>query len=325
MLQRTLGRSGIQVSAIGLGCWAIGGPFTFEGRPVGWGAVNDDESIRAIDRALDLGITFFDTADVYGAGHSERILGQALANRRDQVVITTKFGLAFDESSRRMTAILTDLSPANIRQACEASLRRLNTDYIDVYQLHPSEYPPEKAGAVRDALEELTREGKIRCYGWSYHEPAGIRTFAQGEHCAVAQHRLHVLDDNPAYLATCAELDLAWICNGPLAMGLLTGKFNAGAQLPPDDIRRSSAEFAPDQLAARNRQLEALRDVLTSNGRTLAQGALAWIVARSDRTIPIPGFKTVQQVEENAGALRFGPLSNEQMQEIDTILGRAAA
>ncbi len=165
MLTRQLGRSGIQVSAMGLGCWAIGGPFWRDGQSHGWGQVDDDESIRAIHRALDLGVTFFDTADVYGCGHSERLLRRALAGRRDQVVIATKFGRVFDEQTRHILA--DDASPAYIRQACEASLRRLNTDYIDLYQLHLGDYDLAQAGIVRDTLEELVAAGKIRYYGWS--------------------------------------------------------------------------------------------------------------------------------------------------------------
>src|SRR5512135_1041469 len=129
---RILGRSGIQVSAMGMGCWAIGGPFWEGNTPLGWGKVDDHESRRAIDCAVDLGVTFFDTANVYGAGHSERVLGQAFAGRRDKVVIATKFNAVFDEATRQVTG--ADTSSAGIRKACEDSLRRLQTDYIDLYQ-----------------------------------------------------------------------------------------------------------------------------------------------------------------------------------------------
>ena len=146
-MKRTLGRSGIQVSAMGLGCWAIGGPFWRGDVAVGWGKVDDDESVRAIHCALDLGITFFDTADVYGAGHSERVLGRALSACRDKVIIATKFGNTFDETSKQITG--ADASPEYIRRACEASLRRLNTDHIDLYQFHDGGYNLEHAGEVR--------------------------------------------------------------------------------------------------------------------------------------------------------------------------------
>ncbi|MDP9374823.1 MAG: aldo/keto reductase, partial [Chloroflexota bacterium] len=173
---RRLGRSGVEVSALGLGCWAIGGQFWRDGRPRGWGQVDDAESIRALGRALDLGVTFFDTADVYGCGHSERVLARALAGRRDRVVIATKFGNVFDEASRQ--AFGTDTSPGYVRRACEASLRRLNTDYIDLYQFHVGNCGLDEALAVREALEGLVGEGKIRHYGWSTDRAENARLFA---------------------------------------------------------------------------------------------------------------------------------------------------
>ena len=175
-MKRTLGRSGIEVSALGLGCWAIGGPFWAGETPLGWGEVDDNESIRAIHAALDLGINFFDTANVYGAGHSERILGRALAGRRSQVVIATKFNAVFDEETRQV--IGADASPEGIRRACEDSLRRLNTDYIDLYQFHDNGYPADQAEPVRETLEELVKEGKIRFYGWSTDFPDRAEVFA---------------------------------------------------------------------------------------------------------------------------------------------------
>jgi aryl-alcohol dehydrogenase-like predicted oxidoreductase len=323
---RQLGRSGIGVSAMGLGCWAIGGPFWRGDWAVGWGKVDDDESIRAIRRALDLGITFFDTADVYGAGHSERILGRALAGRRDQVVIATKFGNTFDESTRQITG--ADASPEYIRRACEASLKRLNTDTIDLYQFHLGQYDLDQAAVVRDTLEELAAEGKIRHYGWSTDFPECARVFAEGPNCSAAQFQMNVLDDAPSMVALCEELNLAGINRGPLAMGLLTGKYKAGSKLASDDVR---GDRAPDWMKYFKdgrpnpewlKKLEAVRKILTSCGRTLAQGALAWLWARSEKTIPIPGFRTVAQVEENVAAMEFGPLSVGQMREIDTLLGR---
>jgi len=325
-MKRTLGRSGIEVSAMGLGCWAIGGPFWAGQTPLGWGEVDDNESIRAIHAALDLGINFFDTANVYGAGHSERVLGRALAGRRAQAVIATKFNAVFDEQTRQVTG--ADPSPRGIRRACEESLRRLNTDYIDLYQFHDNGYPVEKAGPVRETLEDLVKEGKIRAYGWSTDFPDRAEFFAQGPHCAAIQLQLNVLDDNPAVIAICEKYNLAAINRGPLAMGLLTDKYAPQTRLSIDDVRgEKSPEWMkyfkdgkpnPEWLAKR----DAVRQILTSGGRTLAQGALAWLWARSPQTIPIPGFRTVAQVQENAAAMRFGPLTPEQMRAIDSILGR---
>src|SRR5919204_3802099 len=179
MFQRDLGtRTGVQVSALGLGCWAIGGPWTFNGQPAGWGEVDDDESIRAIRHALDLGVTLFDTADVYGCGHSERVLGRALAGRRDDAVIVTKVGNVFDEQTR--TAGGSDLSPAYLRRACDASLRRLDTDRIDVYLIHNGFDGPEDVPAVIDVLEELGAAGKLRWYGSGIPPPPVGRGVAGG-------------------------------------------------------------------------------------------------------------------------------------------------
>ena len=169
-MKRTLGRSGIEVSALGMGCWAIGGPLWDGETPIGWGDVDDEESIRAIHKALDLGVTLFDTANVYGAGHSERVLARAFEGRRSQVVIATKFNAIFDEATRQVSPGATT-SPESIRSACEASLRRLNTDYIDLYQFHDNGYPADKAAPIRDTLEGLVKAGKIRTYGWSTDFP----------------------------------------------------------------------------------------------------------------------------------------------------------
>jgi aryl-alcohol dehydrogenase-like predicted oxidoreductase len=324
MLRRKLGKSGIEVSAMGMGCWAIGGPWWWsDGRAMGWSQVDDAESIRAIDAALDMGITLFDTAANYGTGHSERILGQALDGRRDRVVIATKFGHIIDEEAKIVTGD-EDAVLGNIRQDCENSLRRLGTDYIDVYQLHGGSYPAERAIAVRDALEELVAQGKIRAYGWSTDHVDRARVFAEGQHCATIQFSLSVFHDNPEMRALCDKFDLGSINKKPLSSGILTGKFTPESTFPEDDFRRM-LDFQEERHAKLLRQVDDLRDVLTSDGRTLAQGAIAWIWARSERAIPIPGFKTVAQVEENARAMEFGPLSQEQMQEVERILERAAA
>jgi aryl-alcohol dehydrogenase-like predicted oxidoreductase len=331
MFKRKLGRSGIEVSAMGLGCYAIGGPFwradhesvswqedDAQPFPGGWGQVDDAESIRAIHAAMDMGVTFFDTSDSYGCGHSERIIGQAIAGRRDRVVIATKFGNRIDEEEKRYLG--HDASPEFIRRSCEASLGRLRSDYIDLYQLHWGNFEGDVV-EVRETLEELMALGKIRAYGWSTDDPNRARILAEGEHCAAVQNALSVFYDNTDMLALCEELDLASINRSPLAMGILTGKFNPDSAFPKDDIRHGW-NFREGHLAKRLRQVDAVREVLASDGRTMVQGALGWIWARSERTIPIPGFKTVAQVEENAGAMAHGPLSEGQMRQIDALLGR---
>ena len=316
---RSLGRSGIQVSAMGMGCWAIGGPFWKNGQPVGWGNVDDDESIRSIQRALDLGITFFDTAAVYGCGHSERVLGKAIAGRRGQVVLATKFGQVFDEATRQVKGY--DTRPERIRQEVEDSLRRLNTEVIDLYQLHVKDVAPEQALVVRDTLEELVAAGKIRFYGWSTDAPASARLFAEGPHCTAIQQQLNILEGNAETLAVCEQFNLASINRGPLGMGLLTGKFTAETQIPADDVRSRRPALQEDR-ANRLQKLEKIRGLLTRDGRSLAQGALGWLWARSENTLPIPGFKTIKQIEENVAAASFGPLTREQMNQIEIALER---
>lgn len=325
-MKRSLGRSGIEVSALGMGCWAIGGPFWEGETPLGWGEVDDEESVRAIHAALERGVTFFDTANVYGAGHSERVLGRALAGRRSQVVIATKFNALFDEDTRQVTG--ADTSPEGIRKACEESLVRLNTSYIDLYQFHDNGFPADQALPVRDTLEALVAEGKIRAYGWSTDFPDRAEVFAQGPKCTSVQFQLNVLDDNPAVVAICEKYNLAAISRGPLAMGLLTGKYTADTKPSADDVRgEKSPEWmkyfvrgvpSPQWLSRR----DAIREILASGGRTVAQGALAWLWARSSQTVPIPGFRTVRQVEENAGAMQFGALKPEQMNQIAELLER---
>lgn len=324
---RKLGKTGPEVSMIGLGCWAIGGPFLFEGKPDGWGTVDDAESVRAINRAVDLGVTLFDTADVYGTGHSERVLGEALRGRRHEVVIATKFGYTYDESRREITG--TDVSGAYIRRACAASLVRLETDYIDLYQLHVGDLDAARAEDVFAVLEDLVDEGKIRGYGWSTDGPDGARLLAGRRRGVAVQFTLNVLSDAPEMVATLDDIELTGLVRTPLAMGLLTGKFDAGSRLPADDVRGSGHSWVTYFRDGRPDpgfldRLAAVREILTSHGRTLAQGALAWIMARSGRTVPIPGFKSLAQAEDNARAIDHGPLTPAQLAELERLLGRSS-
>jgi aryl-alcohol dehydrogenase-like predicted oxidoreductase len=325
-MTRPLGRSRIPVSALGFGCWAIGGPFWERGKPLGWGEVDDEESVRAIHAALDLGVTFFDTANVYGAGHSERVLGRALAGRRDEVVIATKFGNLSDERTREMTG--PDGTPDGLRRQLADSLRRLGTDHVDLYQLHLNDFPIVAALELVPVLDELVTRGDIRAYGWSTDFPDRATAFAMASHSVTAiQHDFSVLTDAHEVLAVCERFDLASINRGPLAMGLLTGKYTADSRLGEDDVRGVSPEWmeyfqdgrpSPDFLA----RLDSVREALRVGGRTLAQGAIGYLWGRSDRTVPIPGCRTVAQVEENAAALAFGPLTKDQVAEVDKLLGR---
>lgn len=325
MLKRVLGKSELEVSALGMGCWAIGGPWTWdqpgeEPYPAGWGSTDDEESIRAVHAAIDLGVNFFDTAANYGAGHSEVVLGRALKGKRDTVVIATKFGHIVNEEKKTVYGD-SALIMKNVRSDVENSLRRLQTDYIDIYQLHDGGYDPKLAVELRGILEELVSSGKIRWYGWSTDLADNARVFAVGEHCTSIQFRLNAIYDNTDMRKLCADFDLAGINKDPLNRGVLTGKFNTGSKFPDNDIR-SRADFSSPEFAKRLQLVDELRDILTSNGRTMAQGALAYIWALDDRMIPIPGFKSVKQVEDNARAMEFGPLTEAQVKEVRSIVGK---
>lgn len=320
---RPLGRSGISASAVGLGCWAIGGHFTLDGRPDGWGYVDDAQSIRAIEVAFDLGGTLFDTADAYGTGHSETVLGTALKRRRADAVIATKFGFTYDAAARALLA--TDVGPSYIDWACTQSLQRLGTDYIDLYQIHVGDLPDNAADAAGEALERLVDQGRIRAWGWSTDDAGKAARMLKFPHFSAVQQELSVFKDGAEMLELCAAENLASLNRSPLAMGMLTGKFSNASKLPSSDVRaagHSWVRFFKDgkplpELVSR---VEAIREVLTTGGRTPAQGALGWILARSPHTMPIPGFKSEEQVRDNLGALDFGPLKPETMAEIDRLL-----
>jgi aryl-alcohol dehydrogenase-like predicted oxidoreductase len=329
-VKRILGRSGIGVSAVGMGCWAIGGQWLMAGAQAGWGAVDDAESIRAIHAALETGAGFFDTAANYGAGHSERILGQALTGRRDQAVIATKVGHKVDEEGKSVgfygtTEADSDVA-AHLRADLEKSLRRLQTDYVDVYLLHVWGLSIERAMEAREVFEELVAEGKIRTYGWSTDRTEAIAAFSTGPGCSVLEQELNVFEGNAELTALAERENLGSIVRAPLGMGLLTGKITPETRFRDGDIRQTVDWFPGIRNGRANQEwldhLSAIRDVLTSDGRTLAQGALAWIWGRSKNTVPIPGFRTVAQVEENARAMEFGPLTPAQMADIDRLLGR---
>ena len=320
-----MGRSGVQISAMGFGCWAIGGPLHEpDGQPLGWGEVDDAESTRAIHAALDAGVTFFDTADTYGAGHSERVLGKALGARRQDAVVATKWGNTFDEVTRIATG--PDASVEYMRAAVDASLARLGTDYIDLYQLHLNGLSIADAAPLQVVAEELVAAGKIRYYGWSTDSADSARAWAEGgEHCTSVQHDFSVLNPNPPALAVADEYNLASINRGPLAMGILTGKYTRESLVDKDDVRGKSPEWmtlfddgvpSPEAMD----KLDAVRELLKTGGRTLSQGAIGWLWARSEQTIPIPGARTVAQIEENAGALAHGPLPADATQEVLDIL-----
>lgn len=329
--RRRLGRSGIVTGPLGIGTWAIGGPFFSGpgcryplGAPLGYGQADDRVSIEALRRAVELGATLFDTADAYGTGHGERVLGEALKGLRHRVVISTKFGNTYDEERRELTG--TNASPEYIRRACHASLKRLQTDWIDLYHLHIGDLSLDQAAIVADTLDALCREGLIRHYGWSTDDPLRAAAFADRPFATAVQFDMNLFEDAPRILEICEANRFAGIVRLPLAMGFLTGKYSPGSRLPEDDIRSKPPSwlryFQEGGAASKDWHavLDGVREILTAKGRTLAQGALAWIWARSACTVPIPGIRSVAQAEENIGAIEFGPLSSHQMTEIAELL-----
>lgn len=324
MLKRTLW-NGQDVPALGLGCWAIGGPFFAGDQSLGWGTVDDSESIRAIHAAYDMGIRFFDTSDAYGAGHSEEILGKALKDRPD-AVIATKFGNTYDRVSRQLTGL--DVSSGYIRHALDASLSRLGRNRVNLYQLHVDTLGNE-AGEVHDCLIGLADEGWIEAFGWSTDSVVQASRWPESPRYAAIQHGLNVVSPAAELLALCKETHRISINRSPLAMGVLTAKFDTPKSMAKDDIRASPPGWLkyfndgrPDPTMAE--KVKAVGELLRSGGRTLAQGALAWIWAQSPQTLPIPGFRTVAQVSENVRALDYGPLPQDVVAEIRQLLSRFA-
>jgi aryl-alcohol dehydrogenase-like predicted oxidoreductase len=315
-----------RVPALGVGTWAIGGDWDFGGAPAGWGPVDDDESVAALRAAYDGGVRLVDTADVYGCGHAERIVGRAVAPFRSDVVIATKVGLLFDEDTR--TGAGEDLSAGHVRRACEASLRRLGVDHIDLLQIHPGGASVAQAEEAVAAFEELVVAGKIRAYGTSAPAPDVIAVVAAGGHGVAVQQQLNVFGADDAALAACDRHDLAVLARSPLAMGLLSGRYSRPDQLPGGDVRRHTpwwTYFDEDRMPQWLERLEAVREVLTSGGRTLVQGSLAYIWGRSARAVALPGVRTVAQAEEQAGALAFGPLDPAQVAEVDALCAAPSA
>lgn len=311
-----------EIRPMGFGCWAIGGPWTINGRPAGWGEVDNKDSIRALHCAFDLGITLYDTAANYGAGHSEHIVGKAFKERREKVLIATKFGYKVDPVQKAVSfygeVIDSDEVAQHIKTDCELSLKRLATDYIDLFQFHINGYPSEKAGPILEILEELVLEGKIRYYGWSTDSIASAETFLRGPHCAAIQHQLNMFQRADEMLALCTKHNIASINRGPLAHGLLTGKYTVSSKFSEHDFR-SSDRFHKNKTEKILPELEKVKSIITAEGRSLTQGALSWIWSSSDITIPIPGMRTVEQVHENCKALDYNLFDTEQMQEIDSL------
>ena len=312
------------ISRLGMGCWPIGGEMYAGSQSLGYCGADDGESLRTIHAALDHGITLFDTAAAYGAGHSERLLGEALADRPNALIVT-KIGIAVDEDTRQIT--FDDTDPARVLPAIDDCLRRLNRDRIDVLLLHANALPVAQAAPIFKQMEEALNAGKIRSYGWSTDFSESAAAFIDQDGFLTIEHAMNVFVAPEPIQRLTRDHGLTALIRSPLAMGLLTGKFDETTQMRAGDIRANDAMVIkyfkdgrpnPEFIA----RLNAVRDLLTSDGRTLIQGALGWLWAKGDHIIPIPGARTVEQITGLASALDHGPLPQGVMDEIETLIER---
>lgn len=304
-----LGKSGIAITKIGIGLWAIGGD--------AWGPTDDQESLRTIDAALDAGVTFFDTADVYGGGHSEELLGQAMKGRRDKFTVATKIGWRDFDGERNQTAYDT---VEKLMAGVESNLRRLQTDYVDVIQSHINFRDPTME-IFLEGFQRLQRDGKVRAYGVSTSDFEYLQAFNGDGGCATLQIDYSILNRTPEadIFPYCLENDIGVIVRGPLAMGILTGKFGPDTQFAEGDFRRRWQ----DDLEEREIYLEDLAKVdklrPLAEGRSLAQLALQFVLAHPAVTVSIPGAKTIKQQQDNVGAALLPPLTPGELAQVDAI------
>jgi aryl-alcohol dehydrogenase-like predicted oxidoreductase len=301
---------GLDVSRIGLGAMTMAGTYT------SGGGLDDDESIRAIHRALDRGVTHIDTAEVYGPFHSEELIGQAIKNRRDQVVVATKFGVI---SHTGRGSGVPDSSPANIRTAAEGSLTRLGTDHIDLYYQHRVD-PKTPMEETVGALAALVTEGKVRYIGLSEAGPDTIRR-AHAVHPLAAlqtEYSLWTRDPEAELLPLLRQLGIGFVPYSPLGHGFLTGQIRTVDDIPNDDWRKTNPRFTGANFKRNLRIVEEVDAVAAEAGATPAQIALAWLLAQGDDIAPIPGTRRVARVEENTAADRI-ELNTDQLERLNNV------